>query len=157
MDKQLEKLKDKIMKAVPRIVAAEGVKYFKSRFEGRNKSFDGKKWDEWAPTYKHRTNGSLMVDSSALMGSIRVVSTNDKSVVFSAGNDKVSYAQVHNEGFNGIVNVPGHTRTTKRGTRYSVRSYRKKMRIPKRQFMGDSKELGNIIKSKIEGYINTLN
>ena len=81
---------------------------------------------------------------------------NTQRVVISAGNEKVDYAQVHNEGFKGIVPVPAHTRKTKRKD-VPVKAHTRKTNIPKREFMGDSEELNEQIHARIEGYIDSLN
>ena len=101
------------------------------------------------------TTGSLLIDSGALVNSIRPAVITPQRVVISAGNEKVDYAQVHNEGFKGIVPVPAHTRKTKRKD-VPVKAHTRKTNIPKREFMGDSEELNEQIHARIEGYIDSL-
>ena len=132
----LKSLPEQIKKNAAQIVAVTATEYFKDSFH--RKSFNGRPWPQGRPKRK----GSLLVASGALMNSIRPSHVSEDRVVISAGNQKVQYAQVHNEGFVGNVNVRAHQRT---------------MRVPARPFMGDSKELNLLIKKKIDGYINFLN
>ena len=142
-----KQLTDKIgecMDMVPDMIAELAVDYFKDCF--RNKAFDGVPW----PVAKHvRSNGSLMVDTAALLTSIRAATVNAEKVVIAAGNSKVRYARAHNEGFTGSVVVRQHERTRK-GNTHTVRAHTKNISIPQRQFLGDSRELERIIKDNIE-------
>ena len=168
LQKYLQSLPERIKKEAAHIVAETATEYFKDSF--RRKAFDGRPWPQGRPKRK----GSLLVASGALMNSIRPSHVSEDRVVISAGNEKVQYAQVHNEGFVGNVNVRAHQRTIKnqtktkgkvgkakikvQGTRVvQVRAHQRTMRVPARPFMGDSKELNILIKKRIEGYINSLN
>lgn len=161
LQKYLQALPARIKKDAAHIVAETATEYFKDSF--RRKAFDGRPWPQGRPKRK----GSLMVASGALMNSIRPSHVSEEKVVISAGNEKVNYAQAHNEGFIGNVNVRAHQRTVKsrsgkgknktKGTRIvQVRAHQRTMRVPARPFMGDSKELNLLIKKRIERYINSL-
>ncbi len=78
---------------IAKIAAATGVSVFKQAF--RDKSFNGK---PWLPVKRDPGSGSLMLRSGALMNSIRAAEITAEGVKFSAGNDKVAYAEPHNEG-----------------------------------------------------------
>ena len=105
LENYLSSLPDKILDDAAEIVAETATSYYKERF--REKAFDG---NPWAPAKIPRRNGSLLIDSGNLMGSIRPAYVGRDKVVISAGNDKVDYAKVHNEGFTGRVTVPAHVR-----------------------------------------------
>lgn len=137
LNKYLQSLPEEIISDAAEIVAETATEYYKSTF--KKKAFDG---NPWTPAKVPKTTGSLLIDSGALVNSIRPAVITPQRVVISAGNEKVDYAQVHNEGFKGIVPVPAHTRKTN---------------IPKREFMGDSEELNEQIHARIEGYIDSLN
>ena len=77
-------------------------------------------------------------------------------MVISAGNDKVDYAKVHNEGFTGRVTVPAHVRHTPKYGNVEVREHTRRANIPARPFMGRSDELAEEIHKRLEGYIDTL-
>ena len=117
------------MQAIAELAAATGVSYFKGAF--RKKAFDGK---PWAPAKidqaGKRRRGSLMVDSAALMNSVRIAETSPGRVVWAAGSEKVPYAQVHNEGGR-----------AGRGTGFDM---------PQRQFMGDAEELTANIDKRLQ-------
>lgn len=133
--------KDKIdalkpdMQEVANMVAVTGVSYFKGSF--RNKEFNGKKWAEAKiDKGKKRKRGSLMVDSAALMNSVRTAEATPGQVKWAAGNDKVPYAEVHNEGGR-----------AGRGTGFDM---------PQRQFMGESDELEEKITKRVDSYFKSL-
>ena len=87
-----------------------------------------------------------MVDSGRLKRSIRVVSSSPERVV--VGTD-VPYAQIHNDGFEGTVHVKAYMRKSKKGTRINVREHDKNMKMPKRQFVGESDELNRRLERAI--------
>lgn len=143
-------LADEISEEVPDIIAETATEYYKERFS--KKAWDGNPW-ETADTPKN--TGSLLVDSGALVNSIQPSYVGTDKVVISAGNEKVDYAQAHNEGFKGTVTIPAHTRNTRRGPQ-NVSSHTRRMNIKQRQFMGESKELAIQMKQRIENYLRSL-
>lgn len=146
----LQSLPDQIMDAAPDIVAETATEHFKDSFT--KKAFDG---NPWAPAKVPRKNGSLLVDSGNLVNSIRPAYIGRDKVIISAGNDKVGYAQVHNEGDVGPVTVPAHTRRMKEKN-IPVKSHVRQANIPQRQFMGESNELAESLKNKLNDYINSI-
>ena len=98
LENYLGSLPDKILDDAAEIVAETATAYYKETF--RRKAFDG---NPWAPAKVPRQNGSLLIDSGNLLNSIRPAYVGRDKVVISAGNDKVDYAKVHNEGFIGRV------------------------------------------------------
>ena len=153
----LKSLPEQIRDAVPRIVAREAVQYYKDRF--REKAWT----DAWVAG-KPKKGGSLLVQSGALVNSIRASEVSPDRVVISAGNDKVPYARVHNEGSHEIVTVPAHTRikggknkkTVKGGDISTVKSHTRHMNIPQRQFMGINDDLSNKIKEVIDNALDNI-
>ncbi len=135
------------------IAANTATEYFKETFT--RKAYDGKPWKPWANTYRHRANGSLMIDSAKLLNSIRPSKITAEKVVIQAGNSKVDYARAHNEGFIGSVTVKPHTRVVK-GKAQRVRQHTRNMRLPRRQFMGNAGELQRQLKEDIEDYLRTI-
>lgn len=153
LKKELQPLLDEIKEAVPHIIAETATEYYQEAF--RKKAFDGQPWPGWSAAYK-RNNGSLMVDTRALLGSVRPTLISWPRVVISAGNEKVKYARAHNEGFVGSVIIPAHQRTSPSGKTSKVKQHTRNMRLPQRRFMGDAKELEKQIHDNIEGYIHSL-
>lgn len=167
-------LPEKISDAVPDIVAETAVEYFKESFD--KKAFDGNPWE---PAKRPRKNGSLLVDSGTLVNSIEPSLISKEKVIISAGVKKAPYARAHNEGFSGPVQVAPFTRQTQSrtvdvpqysrggkvveahkwdipGGTQSVRGFTKQVNIPKRQFMGQSKELAFRLYTRIEDYLKSI-
>lgn len=151
LNNYLTSLPNQILDEASHTVAEAAVEYYKGRF--REKAFDG---NPWAPAKVPRRTGSLLIDSGDLQNSIRPAHIGRDKVVISAGNDKVNYAQVHNEGFTGSVTVPAHVRETRKYGNVNVKGHTRQVNIPQRQFMGESNELANIIHERIEKAINKL-
>ena len=61
----------------------------------------------------------------------------------------------HNEGFKGAVAVPAHIRHTRRGDQ-SVRQHTRRVNIPRRQFIGDARELETELQKRIETYVESV-
>ena len=122
------------MQDVADIAAMTGVSYFKGAF--RKKGFDGTPW----PLAKKdkagtRRRGSLMIDSAALMNSVRIARATPQEVVWTAGNAKVPYAEVHNTG----------------GRAGRGRGFQ----MPRRQYMGDAEALRQKIIARLKAYMQS--
>lgn len=121
--------------------------YFQETFT--KKAFDGNPWKEDKDPARR---GSELVDTGNLRRSMQTTRNGNK-VVISFGNQKVGYAEVHNEGFDGDVVVPAHSRKTKRGIQ-KVREHTRHMRIPQRRFLGDANELEQLLHEELEAYVS---
>lgn len=150
IDKLLENCMEEIMQGTAQIVAETSVEYFQNTF--RTKKFDG---NPWAPPRVPKRSGSLLVQSGALLNSIRPVLVSPERIVIAAGNEKVDYARVHNEGFKGSVTVPAHIRHTRRGDQ-TVRQHSRNVNIPQRQFIGNARELETELQKRIEAYVESV-
>ncbi len=149
LEDYLQALPRKILEDAAEIVAETATDYFKDSFS--RKAFDG---NPWASGNAKKT-GSLLIDSGALLNSIQPVLISWEKVVIAAGNQKIGYARVHNEGFSGMVNVSAHQRTRK-GKTHQVSSFTRNINIPQRQYMGKADELATIIHERLQGHCNTL-
>ncbi len=147
LNKFLRHIPDAVVDDAADIIAETATEYFKESFA--RKGFDGNPWE---PARRHKSTGSLLVDSGALVNSIRPSVISPQRVVISAGNDKVAYAKVHNEGYDGPVNVRPHTRT-QRGKTVNVRAHQRMISVIKRQFMGEAGELGDLIYDRLTAHI----
>lgn len=150
IDKLLENCMEEIMQGTAQIVAETSVEYFQNTF--RTKKFDG---NPWAPPRVPKRSGSLLVQSGALLNSIRPVLVSPERIVIAAGNEKVDYVQIHNEGFKGSVTVPAHIRHTRRGDQ-TVRQHTRSVNIPQRQFIGAARELETELQKRIEAYVESV-
>jgi len=77
------------------------------------------------------------------------------------------YAVVHNDGFDGTVSIPQHTRNlslsnkrkgkkTDGKTSTVIKAHSRHMHIPQRQFIGPSPQLNDVIKKELEDAINNI-
>lgn len=154
---------------VPVIISETANEYYRESFN--TKSFGGVAWRK---AKKKKSRGSLMVTTGALVNSIRPSIVKADQVRMSAGNSKVKYARIHNEG--GVIERAARTETFvrnrytrgrkgamfggmgafKRGTsRGQGQSYKAfKIIIPARPFMGHSQELNKRIINRIKADFN---
>ena len=169
IDKLLEDQMEEIMQGTAQIVAETSVEYFQDTF--RAKKFDG---NPWAPPRAPKRSGSLLVQSGALLNSIRSILVSPERIVIAAGNEKVNYAQVHNEGFKGEVTVSAYKRVIKpvkkktngdgeekqdsdeNMTTQNVKEHTRRMNIPQRQFIGNAQELETELQKRIESYVESV-
>ena len=130
---------------LPHEVAAIAVRFSKDRFRSQD-WYDNNRESWQARKRKRGSQGSkrsqtLLVDTGRLKRSIRKISADSKLVII--GTD-VPYALIHNTGgvINKNVTVKSHTRKRKNRS-FTVKSHNRKMnlKIPKRQFIGDSNRL----------------
>lgn len=132
---------------IPPILAEKATVFFKETF--KKKGWDG---IPWQPA-KHPPNyGSLMLRSHHLQDSIRPTEITPERIVITAGNSKVQYARIHNEG--GTIQLHARSETftrnrfskgknkgrfsggTKAGRGFTHKAA--EIQMPQRQFMGDS-------------------
>ena len=152
---------------LPAKIGTECVNFFKQSF--RNQGWTDTVFSPWAkrsPKAKRNAGRGILMDSGVLRNSIRISEISQNSVTI--GTD-VPYAEIHNEGFDGMVTVKAHSRTSKSQNFNSklfksmkkiamVKEHPKQMRMPKRKFMGVSVALTNNIKELIRNnIIKTLN
>lgn len=162
IDEFMASLNQKVKQVVPKVVAETATEYYKERF--RTKEWDGKPWPQ---TKRFVKRGSLMVRTSSLANSIRPSLVTHTKVRISAGNSKVPYAQVHNEG--GIVRpqVTHKMRKWAWAKHYETKDpmykaialtpkNRLNIKIPQRQFMGHSQRLNAKIQQRIMGLMRDI-
>lgn len=149
----------------PELAAIEAVNFSKERFVRKNwvdKSVSAWKARKPSPEWhseeqkKAATRGSLMVKSGRLKRSIRKIKVTRNSVTI--GTD-VPYAEAHNEGavINQTINVKKHSRKRK-GRTETVKAHRRKRKItlPKRQFIGESAVLLRRVERLVQREINEI-
>ena len=135
---------NEVIEECKQVVAAVAGDYFQKRFV--EKEFDGKPW----PIAKDpQRQGMELIDTGKLRASMLVKQEPDKIIISFGKQPVVNYAQVHNEGFDGDVNVRAFTRMVK-GKKQEVKAHKKHMRIPQRQFIGESKALEELLHTELE-------
>ena len=162
------------IRQLPAQLGAEAVRYSMQRF--REQGWDGAPWRSRKPGSKNNNGRALLVQSGRLRRSIRITGKTTNSVTI--GSD-VPYARIHNEGFNGTENVRSFTRNrytsskigtgklTKTGkermqtvktitSTSKVKAFMRRMRMPRRQFMGSSPYLIRNLNRIVTARFNTI-
>lgn len=116
------------------------------RIADEKTSPSGQPWDDWSPEYARTRNGnqSLLQGEGGLLDSIQFVVDRNQVRVGSP----LAYARVHQEGFNGAVNVSPHTRLVTQAFGKALRfpvyqnvsGFTRMMNIPQREFLGLSQD-----------------
>ncbi len=147
----------RVRNQLPGVLGTVAVNYFKDSFKRQGwRDRYLQPWKKRAPGTKNNRGRAILVRSGRLRNSIRILESNPRRVVVGTA---VPYAEAHNEGFNGTVQVRAHVRHKSRkqattytrkgkeytkmqrkatGETYGVKSFTRKMNLPQRQFMGDS-------------------
>lgn len=150
--------KQRFDKRVPTIVAETATEYYKDRFKPANEDWDKVKWQALSPKYAAKKTfgkGRILTARSFLMNTIRPSVVNQNWVTISAGNSRVPYARIHNEGLRvtGVRKVKRFTNTNFMGTGRAVqiRAHTRTVnyKMPKRQFMGHSRYLNQILRTRL--------
>ena len=160
----------RIIARIPAIAGDLAVQFYKARFRAEGWYDTGfVKWQARSPKAKRNKGRGILTNTARLRRSIRISKITATSV--SVGTD-VPYAKVHNEGFRGTVQVKAHKRGvfarkktgtgkfTKSGKErmksvsvlsgtVQVKAHSKKLHIPKRQYMGESRYLNQIVMRRI--------
>ncbi len=174
---QIEKLEAILkgtLKKLPRKVGKEVVRYSNQRF--REQGWDGVPWQKRKnPNSKQNKGRALLIQSGKLRRSIRIIEANSTTVTVGTN---LPYAKVHNEGYSGTQTVQAHTRNIKYKAHYSdlssknakgkyktrtktqtyeskVQSFTRRMRTPKRQFIGDSPYMRRNLVRIVQAEFNT--
>ena len=148
---QIVKDYQRFKKSLPRAIGTEAVNFAKDNFRKQGFQDVGvKRWRKRKPGSNRNRGRAILVDTGKLKRSIRITRITRTQVHIGSN---VEYAQVHNEGLrvSGSANVRSHRRTTRTGARTRVRAHTRRVnfRMPKRQFIGPSKELDRRIQKYI--------
>lgn len=171
--KKLEQALLEVMHRLPKQIGAEAVRYSKASWQRQGWLGDTLKPWQQRKNDRGSRGRAILIKSGRLRRSIRVLRATPDSIII--GTD-VPYAAAHNNGFRGRVTVKEHTRNkyskkrvgtgkyTKNGNERkrtvtsvsgsrTVSSHSRTMRIPKRQFLGDSPYLRRDIQRLIAAEI----
>jgi phage gpG-like protein len=162
----------RLLLTIPPQMGTIAVNFFKTRFLAQAWTDEAASpWPARKPNKKNNGRG-ILIKSGRLRNSPRIMNVTSGSVT--VGTD-VPYAEVHNEGFQGSVNVKKHTRNrftksavysteifnvrTHNGRRSTIKSisgssevkaHTRYMNMPQRKFIGDSKLLRHKLEQLIE-------
>ena len=152
-----------LKKKAPRIVGGLAVSHFKTNF--RRQGFqDRGSIKPWKKRRSGADGRAVLTQSGRLKRSIRIERILGGTVVISAGKElKGDYAKTHNEGED-ITPTPAMRRyfwakyfaSDKKDVFYKYMALAPVIRIPKRQFIGDSTDLKNDIEEELFSRITTL-
>lgn len=159
LERFIQNLPQQVKLQAAQIIAETATEDFKQNFT--RKSFDGKPWPQ-AKNPPQR--GTLMVRDAHLVNSIKPVTVTAEKVVIAAGDSMAPYAKIHNEGFIGGVTVKPHSRASKatgwatnidsgktfRSNTSQVQAHTRRMKMPRRRFMGYSRDLEQSILNRLQ-------
>lgn len=151
-----EQLKTSICKEVGELAAA----HFKENF--RKQRFDGEKWKPRSQADKNKKSRNLLIKSGRLRRSIRRLRTTARSVTVGS---LLPYADIHNEG--GEINQNPSEQQRKffwakfKETKNELwkrlaTTKAIKIKIPRRQFIGYTTELGKKIDNFIKNRLKSI-
>ena len=140
----IENATEEVIEECEQVIAAVAGDYFQKRCV--EKEFDGTPW----PLAKNPARRGMELIKTGNLRNSMLVEREPGKITISFGKEPVvNYAQVHNEGFDGEVSVKAFTRTVN-GKKQEVKAHKKHMRIPQRQFLGESKALEDILHTELE-------
>lgn len=142
----LSKETKKALSKLPAKMANVAERHFKDSF--RKKGFTDRGFHRW-PGRQHEGRGSLMIESGALKRSVRKHRITRNMFEIIAGDNKVNYAETHNEG------LTVHPTVTPQMRKFAFAKYKETgdskwkgialtkkshltIKMPKRKFMGKS-------------------
>lgn len=156
------KFEHRMHSSVPKIIAETAVAHFQDSF--KKQAWMGVPWQPLSPKYaarKGRGRGLILTASGILQRSIRPSHISADKVTISAGSTKAPYARVHNEGLRVIGSRTVRTFTNRnfmgKGKPVQIRAHSRNVNflMPKRQFMGHSRYLNQLITTRLTTELNT--
>lgn len=162
----------RLLLTIPPQMGTIAVNFFKTRFLAQAWTDQAAvPWPARKPGSKNNKGRGILMKSGRLRNSIHIISCNSGSVT--VGTD-VPYAEVHNEGFQGSVNVKAHKRSrfgkttvfstevfnikSRKGRRSTiktnigsseVKAHSRFMNMPQRKFIGNS----HLLRRRLELFI----
>lgn len=145
---------DRKFSAFPNIIAETAVEHFQEQFT--KESWEGAPWQK----RKDKKNHKILYQYGNLFRSIHPAVRTPELVRIRAGDPKVPYAQIHNEGgrVQGKFNVRAHQNSNfmGKGKALGIKAHSRAVNfiMPKRQFMGRSAMLNAKIMTRLAAYYN---
>lgn len=135
---QIEASLKQLYQKAPRAIGAIAVNLFKDNFSKQGFQDDEGDVQKWAERKNDPDPGrGILMKTGRLRDSIRIIHATSRTITIGS---RLSYAKIHNEGFRGGVSVRGFHRT-RNNQREQVRPQTRRIKMPKRQFIGDSRAL----------------
>lgn len=163
MEKNIKNIQEFLANKLVRILANHSVNFFKKSFI--NQGFTDKELQKWKPSFKagKKTASTILVRTGKLKRSIRILNISPYSYTILAGNQKIPYAAIHNNG--GTITITTKMRkyfwymysaTGNDMWKFLAITKKKNITIPQRQFIGESKTLNKELLNIIENEFNKL-
>lgn len=133
---------EKLKEDMRRYAKVYCLQWFDDSFQ--NEGFTDASYVAWEPRNPDREPGrAILTDTTFLRKSLHVMNEDESTITFGT---HVPYAAVHNFGLRvrAVQNVRSHHRTNQiTGERHQVKAHSRKIdtQYPKRQFMGESKQM----------------
>lgn len=134
---------DRLIKTIPKYIAGAAEKMKDANFSAQGFVSNGSS-TKWPKRKKEtpRTSGKRILHSTGLLQNSVKAHALSNHIKVGVDLGKVPYAKVHNEGGNVVQYVkPHHRKHYKTGKRYQVKSFARKVRYPKRQYLGFSPDI----------------
>lgn len=169
-EKFKQDLDDWINKELPKALAEEAIDFFVDQLS-KGEDIHGKPYTERKPDM--RKGGAVLQQRGFLRNSIRVIKIGSGEVTIAAGDAKVSYAQVHNEGaeikvtdkmksfFWAMYKNAGGTgkNDPEEALNWKYLALKKTgdtIKVPQREFIGSSDKLEGRLEEFIEEELNRI-
>lgn len=152
---------EQFQKQLPRLVGTTAVNHSRDNF--KKQGYEGNKWKRRKEGSPRNTGRAILVDTGTLKDSIRYWIVSEAAVLVGVDQSKVPYAQIHNEG--GTIKITSkmrkffwvmHNKTGEQFWKGLALTKKTHITIPKRQYLGVTKELDNQIKTAIEYYVKQI-
>lgn len=158
LEQKLKKVR-KLQKQIPTYVAGAAEKMKDANFSAEGFVESGVANPKWAKRKKEtrKTEGKRILHNTGYMQqNVKAKALSDR-VKVGIDTTKVPYAKAHNEGGTLSQYVRAHTRIHQRtGKRYQVRSFFRKIRMPKRKFLGYTPDIDKIAKKDIDHQVKKI-
>lgn len=139
---------------IPQFIGQQAVKFIKNDVFKREYLNNNEQWKQRKFADNNAKRRALLVKTGALKRSIKVIKVLGNAVV--VGSTALKYNKMHNQG--GEIDITAKMKRFFWAKYYSTKQQhwkamalkQTKIKIPKRQYIGNSKELEQILKAAIE-------
>ena len=159
--KQMADKFEQFQKDLPVIVCTTAVNNSRENF--KKQGYEGSKWKRRSEGSPRDSGRAILTDTGTLKDSIRYWVVSAAAVMIGVDQNKVKYAQIHNEG--GTVKITDkmrkffwamYNKTEQDFYKGLALTKKTHITIPKRQYLGVTEELDNQIKTAIEYHVKQI-
>lgn len=149
---------NKLAKAIPKYIAGAAEKMKDANFSAQGFVSNGAatKWPKRKKETSKTSGKRILHQTGLLQNSVKAHALADH-VRVGVDLGKVPYAKIHNEGGNVVQHVKAHHRKHyKTGKRYQVKPFARKVRYPKRKFLGFSPDIFKITNREVKYQLDKI-